>query len=120
MRNCWKDSSALKWTAGKYPLCAMMSKAGTYLSIFRDDRGNFFTEIVSDDMLFGGVSSVVGTWKWADKKETRVEWAQEGSFDMEGGSGVFEIKELTLEKFVITGSSDGFSYIEEFKAENKF
>ncbi|MDR1600808.1 MAG: hypothetical protein LBS42_00045, partial [Tannerella sp.] len=103
-------------------LCAMMSKSGTYLSIFRDDRGNYFTEIQSEDLLFGSVSSVVGAWEWADSKETRVNWEQTGSFGMEGGSGVFEIKELTLDRFVITGSDeDGLmSYIEEFRAANKF
>jgi hypothetical protein len=100
-------------------LCVMLSKSGTYLSIFRDDEGNYFTKIQSG---FGGVSTVVGTWEWADREETRVNWTQTGSFDMDGGSGVFEIRELTLDRFVITGSSpDGtMSYIEKFNAANKF
>jgi len=103
-------------------LCAMMSKAGTYLSIFRDDEGNYFTEIVSED-LWGTVSTVVGTWSWADSKETKVNWAQTASFGADGGSGVFEITKLNLEKFVITGGDElglGFTYEESFKAANKF
>lgn len=100
-------------------LCVMMSKSGTYLSIFRDDEGNYFTEIQDDHY---GASSVVGTWEWANREETRVNWAETGSFGVDAGSGVFDVRELTLNRFVITGSSpDGeMSYVEEFKAVNSF
>jgi len=85
-------------------LCVMMSKSGTYLSIFRDKKGNFFTEIAADDgdSLFGVISTVVGTWEWADSKEKDINWANEGSFGMEGSSGTFTVDEVTLEKFIYT------------------
>jgi len=94
-------------------LCVMMSKSGTYLSIFRDKKGNFFTEIAADngDSLLGVVSTVVGTWEWADGKEKDVNWSNEGSFGMGGSSGTFTVDEVTLEKFIYTTktSSDSSS-----------
>jgi hypothetical protein len=101
-------------------LCGMFSRAGTYLSLFRDAEGNYFTE-VSDGWF--AMSTVIGEWKWLDAKESRIEWKQTGSFGMEGGEGVAEVTELSLTRLVLTGTTDaegmegfGIGYIEEFKA----
>jgi hypothetical protein len=103
-------------------LCAMLSKAGTYLSLFRDGDGNYFTE-VTDEWGFA-LSTVVGTWEWTGSDEKQIRWAQEGSYGMEGGDGIADVTELSLTRLVLTGttSADGFGmgYIEEFKAVNSF
>jgi hypothetical protein len=112
----------------KLTLCVMMSTAGTYLSIWRDEAGEYYTEIVGADMA---VSTVIGEWEWADKDETKVNWSNEGSFGMSGGSGTFTVSKLTLDTFIYTATIFGgedtaelgvdldMEYSQELKAVNK-
>jgi hypothetical protein len=94
-------------------LCVMFSKAGTYLSLFKDEDGNYFTE-VSDNYI--GISTVIGKWEWLDKSETKIKW--EASSSETEGSGTLEVTELSLSKFKVVGDSNmGISCIEEFNAD---
>ncbi|MDR1779443.1 MAG: hypothetical protein LBR50_01765 [Tannerella sp.] len=104
-------------------LCVMMSKAGTYLSIFRDSEGNYYTEIDSD----GGfmiVSTVIGKWEWYDSNEKKVKWSEDASFDVNDDGGVWENQTLTTTDWVIvngdTEATLGMNYKETFTAVNKF
>jgi hypothetical protein len=101
-------------------LCVMFSRAGTYLSLFRDAAGNYFTE-VSDGWF--SISTVIGEWKWLDREERKIEWKQTDSFDMEDSEGIVEVVELSLNRLVLNEFPDdeemeGFDigYIEEFKS----
>jgi hypothetical protein len=104
-------------------LCAMLSKAGTYLSLFRDEDGNYFTEIADGWLV---MSTVIGQWRWLDAKETKIEWKQTGSYGMDGGEGIADVTELSLTSLTLEGSTDegtlegyGMGYVEKFKAVNK-